>query len=258
MSDFVTKYGPYALVTGASSGIGAQFAKDLAKLGFNLVLVARRKDILDSLANQFMAENRIAVRVIDLDLADPHSIPDLIDQTDDLDIGLLINNAGFALTGSFLDHDIKDEAALFQVNNIVPVLLTHAFGKKMQDRGKGGIINVASAVAFLPMPFWTSYAASKSCLLSFSVGLHGELKSKGVDVLALCPGATDTGFAKRAGISFSGMKAETVVETAMSALGRKSVAVVGAGNWLVTSIVKFLPLSWAASMGKIAVKGMTR
>jgi len=258
MSVFLSKYGPYALVTGASSGIGAQFAKDLAKQGFNLVLVARRKDVLDAMASNLATECKTNVRVIALDLADPASIPELIRQTEDLEIGLLVNNAGFALTGGFLDHDIKDEAALFQVNNTVPILLSHAFGQKMRDRGKGGIINVASAVAFFPMPFWTSYAASKSCLLSFSMGLNGELQSKGVDVLALCPGATETGFAQRAGISFSGMKVETVVSTALSSLGRKPVVVVGAVNWLMTTIMKWLPLSWTATMGKMAVKGMTR
>ena len=258
MSDFTSKYGPYALVTGASSGIGAQFANDLEKFGFNLVLVARRKEILDAMASNLTAAQKIDVRVIALDLADPVSIPELIRQTDDLEIGLLVNNAGFALTGSFLDHEIEDEAALFQVNNTVPILLSHAYGRKMKDRGKGGIINVASAVAFFPMPFWTSYAASKSCLLSFSMGLHGELQSKGVDVLALCPGATETEFAKRAGISFSGMKVETVVSTALSSLGRKPVVVVGAVNWLLTTMMKWLPLSWTASMGKMAVKSMTR
>ena len=140
MERFNEKYGPWALVTGAASGIGAEFANQLAALGLNLVLVDRREDLFHEMTGRLTSQYGIDVRVIQKDLEEPDFLPDILQATDSLEIGLLVNNAGYALTGDFLDHDLEQEVGLLHVNCRAPLILSHAFGKKMVKRGRGGII----------------------------------------------------------------------------------------------------------------------
>ena len=222
MESFYQKYGPWALITGASSGIGEEFARQLAALKFNIVIVARRKERLEILSNELINKHHVEVKIIAVDISTDNFLEQIKLATNALDIGLLINNAGFALTGNFLDNAIEKELSLLNVNCRAPLILAHYFGNKMIRKGKGGIINVASAAAFLPMPFWTNYSASKAYLLHLSEGLWFELKEKNVDVLALCPGATKTEFSKVAGTKNTGMEASEVVKIALQKLGKKS------------------------------------
>jgi len=234
MEQFKETYGPWALITGAGSGIGLEFADQLADMGLNLVLVDRREDLFESVARRLISKYVIEVKVIQKNLEQADFLPDILEVTDSLDIGLLVNNAGYALTGDFLDHDLEQELGLLHVNCRAPLILSHAFGQKMVTRGRGGIIFLASIAAFLPMPFWTHYSASKVYDLHLANGLYFDLKDKGVDVLALCPGNTKTGFADVAGIKSVGMTPEPVVRQALKKLGKKPLVVPGMGNRMIT------------------------
>jgi short-subunit dehydrogenase len=227
MINLKEKYGDWALVTGASSGIGEEFSKQLAALSFNLVLVARRKRRLEDLAEKLIAQHKIEVLVIDLDLTQPDFLAEIEKRITHIEVGLLINNAGFAITGGFLDDKAENQIRILDLNCRAPLILSHYFGNKMMKNGKGAIINIASASAFLPMPYWTNYAASKAYLLHFTEGLWYELQDKGVDVLALCPSGTKTEFAERANIQPHGMNVEYVVAEALRNIGKRPTSIPG-------------------------------
>jgi len=233
MERFREKYGPWALITGAAAGIGAEFANQLAALGFDLVLIDRRQDPLEATTRRVSSQYGVQTKAIRKDLEQPDFLPDILQVTDSLEIGLLVNNAGYALTGDFLDHDLEQELGLLYVNCRAPLMLSHEFGKRMVRRGRGGIIYLSSLAAFLPMPFWTHYSASKVYVLHMANGLYLELKDKGVDVLALCPGNTKTGFAEVAGIRSVGMTPEPVVRYALKKLGKRPLVVPGIGNRII-------------------------
>jgi len=255
MTDFVQKYGPWAIITGASSGIGEEFAKQLAARKMNLVLVARRKEKLELLSRELIKAHGIEVKIVFADLSNPDFLEKIQSVASSLEIGLLVNNAGFALTGEFLGHTLEEELSLLNVNCRAPLMLAHTFGKKMAQRGNGGIINVASASAFLPMPFWTNYAASKAYLLHFSEGLGYELRKKGVDVLALCPGSTRTEFSKVAGTTSGGMEPNQVVELGLKKLGKQPVAIAGFSNKIISFISRFFSRKLLTKIGAGVVQG---
>jgi short-subunit dehydrogenase len=220
------------------------------------VLIARRKEKLELLSDELMNKYGIQKKIIPTDIAHPDFLKQIQSVTDPLDVGLLVNNAGFALTGKFLDHAIEDELSLLYVNCRAPLMLAHAFGKKMVQRGKGGIINVSSVAAFLSMPFWTTYSASKVYDLYFSEGLWFELKEKGVDVLALCPGRTRTEFSKVAGIKSGGMEPAQVVELSLKKLGKQSVVISGVSNRIITFINRFIPRQQLTKIGARVVRDL--
>ena len=242
MSAFKELYGPWALVTGASAGIGAEFAKQLSSHGLNLVLIARRRQKLEELARELQAKNRIQVRILALDLSQPDFLPPILASTNGLEIGLLVNNAGFGIAGGFLDHDLERELDLLAVNCRAPLILTHAFGREMAQRKRGAIIFVSSVSAFIATPFEATYAASKVYELYLSDALGYELRNKGVQVLALCPGSTDTEFHEIAGSpAVAAMPVEPVVRLALRNLGKKLVAIPGWHNRLLVYTLKLTP-----------------
>jgi short-subunit dehydrogenase len=233
MPDLRTKYGEYALVTGASSGIGAEFAAQLAAAGMNLVLVARRKDRLDVLAARLRAAHGTATEVIGLDLAADGAVAELGRRTDRLGIGLIVASAGIVTSGPFLRNDLAAESALLRLNLTVPAELAHTYGRQLARRGRGGLILVSSAVAFAPVPYTANYAAAKAYLASLGQALHYELKPAGVDVLVLAPGPVQTeGAANAEGIDFGklpvpSMQPAPVVRAALRGLGRKPLVIPG-------------------------------
>ena len=242
MMTFKERYGPWAIVTGASAGIGAEFARQLARIGLNLILVARRKQRLDDLARQLEPASQIQVKAIAADLSRPDFLPPLWSAIGHLEVGLLVNNAGFGLAGEFLDHKLEKELALLDVNCRAALILTHAFGRQMAQRKRGGIIFVSSVSGFIATPFEAHYAASKAYELFLAESLGYELKKNGVDVLALCPGSTDTEFHAVAGSrSVAAMPAAPVVELAIKKLGRQPVAIPGWHNRLLVYLLKFTP-----------------
>lgn len=256
MQSLINKYGKWALITGASSGIGEEFALQLAALNFNLVLVARRKDKLDQLSVELIAKFNIETLVISLDLSKPDFLETIKQQTNHLDIGLLINNAGFAITGSFLNDQLANQLSLLDVNCKAPLILSHYFGNRMLSSGSGGIINIASTAAFLPLPFWSNYAASKAYLLSFSEGIWHELKNAGIDVLAVCPGPTQTEFADTAKVNLGGMTAKEVVDCSLKNIGKNSSVIVGFTNLFSTFFLRFFSRKLLIKFGAMFTKNI--
>jgi short-subunit dehydrogenase len=250
-------YGKWALITGASSGIGEEFAKRLAAEKFSLIIIARREDRLQSLAKLLREKEGIEVKVIPGDLTDLNFIERIKNECSGLEIGLLINNAGFGSTGEFINCDSDRENKMVMLNCTAPVILTHHFLKGMAERKKGGIVFLGSMVAFQSTPMMATYAATKAFNLLLGEALWYELKKYGIDVLALNPGGTNTEFQRIAtvGTGPAPRTPQQVVETAFKALGRKPSVVDGALNKTMAVLGKFLPRKYLVSIaGKISGK----
>jgi short-subunit dehydrogenase len=215
MTDFRQRYGPVALVTGASSGIGTAFANALAALGLDLLLVARRIERLDDLAARLMRENGIRARTCQIDLAQPDAATQILDAAALLDVGLVVSNAGFSIKGDHAANDASVMAEMLMVNCHVPMQLTHGFIPRLRQRGRGGIILTSSVEALMGCPYSAAYSATKALVKSLGEALWAELQPDGIDVLTLCPGATESEAAAKAGFDLSKlsnvMKAEEVV-----------------------------------------------
>lgn len=228
---FAHSYGPWALVTGASSGIGEEFAYQLSKYGLNLVLLARREEKLINIANKIRISTNSDVRIICADLSNDDYIHKVVNATCDIDVGLLVNSAGFAVSGDFIKNNLDTELAMLSVNCKAPLYLTHHFANKMIGRERGGIIFLSSIVAFSAINGWAGYSASKSHNLLFSESLAYELLPYNIDVVTLCPGATRTEFLKKAGLKQNiGADVSSVVSEALYALGVKKIVIPGFQN----------------------------
>lgn len=196
-----------ALVTGASSGIGASIAGELARRGVDLVLVARRRHRLEYLAAKLGGD--VDVEVLPADLTDTEQLGQVVDRLSDErePIDLLVNNAGFGTSGFFPQLPVADEEREIVLDVVVPVRLTHAALDGMLRRSRGGVLNVSSLAGFVVSPSSATYAASKAFVSSFSESLHAEVRHRGVHVTVLCPGFTRTEFTATAGIDDSGVPA---------------------------------------------------
>ncbi len=251
MKDFARKT---ALVTGASSGIGEAFARALAARGAHLVLAARSAAKLEALAAELSARHGIRASAIPADLARPGAAGELAReiQARALVVDALINNAGFATYGPFESTSPEREREEVQLNVAAVVELCHAFLPGMLARGQGAIVNVASTAAFQPVPYMAVYGATKAFVLSFTEALWYEARERGVSVLALCPGATETRFfevAQAPGLFPSREKPEAVVERALRALARGRAHVIpGLGNELLVQSARFAPRSGVTRM----------
>ena len=242
--------GSWALVTGASDGLGADLARALASHGFSLVLTARRVDRMEALASELTSRDGVEVRVIPMDLAEPGGAARLAERLDGAGIAVetLVNNAGFGLWGPWLASDEEEELAMLRLNMEALTLLTRRLVPDMVLRGRGRVLNVASTAAFLPGPMMTVYYATKAYVLSFSEALREELRGTGVSVTCLCPGPTRTGFQERAGMVLPpalrlGVQDSPQVAAAGVAglLGGRSLVVPGILNRLVTMVPRILP-----------------
>jgi short-subunit dehydrogenase len=203
-----------ALVTGASSGIGAELAKLCAAGGYDLVLVARSSGKLTELAAGLSRDHGISARALAADLADPAAPQMVFEATRGDTIEILINNAGFGLRGAYAETDWAVEARLIQVNIVALAHLTKLYLPEMLRRRAGRILNVGSTAAFVPGPFMAMYYASKAFVVSFSHAIASEVKGSGVTVTVLCPGPTLTGFVETAGISESKLFRGTAMSAA--------------------------------------------
>ena len=213
--DFAETYGPVALVTGASSGIGKAFAEALAARSFDVVLVARRVERLEELAAQLSRDWAIKAHVLQVDLTDPSAAQTILYETRALDIGLVVSNAGFGMKGEHAANDRQAMADMLMVNCNVPMQLAHGFIPRLRGRGRGGLILTASVEGLIGCPYSAAYAASKALVVSLGEALWAELKPDDIDVLTLCPGATESEAAESQGIDLSTlqnvMSAEEVV-----------------------------------------------
>ena len=239
------RYGEWALITGASAGIGAEFARALAREGMSCALTARRRERLDTLARELESAYGVETRVVPLDLSAPDGAERLVDAVADLDIGLVIANAGYGLAGRFITQDTRRLQEMIQLNCSAPVVLASRLMPRLLARGRGGLIIVSSVAGHQPLPLNAVYSATKGFDLLLGEALWAELQGTGIDVLVLQPGPTATEFQEVAGESpHVGEPAAQVVGIALNALGRQPSVVSGWGNWLLANAaVRLAPRS---------------
>ncbi len=244
--------GGWAVVTGASSGLGAVFAEQLADRGMPLVLAGRDATRLQQVRQRVQQKAPgIDVEVVVGDLGTEAGVRELIEAIGGRDVETLVNNAGFGTHGLLAEIDARKERELVAVNVDALVQLTHAVLPGMLARGRGGIVNVASTIAFQPGPYQATYGASKAFVLSFSQAVRAETKGSGVTVTALCPGPTRTGFVAALGADVSGVAVyrnlvspEPVVAAGLRGLDRgRAVVIPGRRNWLMANIARYSPPS---------------
>ncbi len=204
-------YGPWAVVTGASDGIGKALAGRLAADRVNVVLVARSEARLQALAGELSAAHGIETMVLVADLSEPGAADTIEALTSRLDVGLVALAAGFGTTGTFLETALTEELQLIAVNIAAVMRLSHTFAGRLAARGKGGIVLFGSIVGWQGVPGQANYAASKAYVQSLAEGLHDDLKPLGVDVLAVAPGPVDSGFGARAGLTMTSATSPDVV-----------------------------------------------
>lgn len=249
---FLERYGPWAMVTGASAGLGDCFARDLAARGLHLVLVARRADRLEALAGELGRRHGVQTLVVAQDLCAAGAGPALLAAVAGREIGLLVNNAGFGHCGPFVDSERQRNADMVRLNCESVLDLCGAFLPPMAARGRGGMVLVASVAAFQPTPWMSLYGATKAFDLALAGGLAAELAPCGVDVLALCPGHTATEFHDVAGVegAVAGRAADPmfVARGALDRLGRRRHWVPGLHNKLMAFGGRLVPRSWSTAI----------
>jgi uncharacterized protein len=252
------------LITGASAGIGAEFARLLAAEGETLIVTARRQDRLEALAEELRRAHGVRVETIVADLALKESADLLAEKTRalGLEVTTLINNAGFGLTGAFADQPADRVIEMLALNIVALTRLTRIFLPEMRARQAGGIINVASIAAFLPGPYMSVYYASKAYVLSFSEAIAHELRGSGVVVTALCPGATKTEFQEVAGMTDTpllrrlSMSSREVARLGLAGhRAGKTVVITGVGNKLTPFAARLVPRGVMARLAASLQKG---
>lgn len=246
MPELLERYGPWAVVAGASEGIGASFSKKLAAHGMNLVLVARRTAPLEQLAVELRTRHSVEVKVIPLDLGSRDPVSGMTAATGGLDVGLLIYNAAYSPIGAFLDVEVEGHLKAVDVNVRGPLLLSHHFGRRFVERGKGGIILMSSMSGLQGTAMVANYAATKAYDTVLAEGLWYELRERGVDVLACVAGATSTpsyeASTDRIPTSWLArpMRPDDVTEQALHDLGRRPSAVSGPRNRFASLLLRRL------------------
>lgn len=239
------------LITGASGGIGLDFARIFAKNGYNLILVARSETTLQEQAQGYQNQFGVKATVIVKDLSQPNAAQQVYDSVKaaGLEVNELVNNAGFASYGKFWENDLTKETEMLQVNILALTQLTHLFLPTMVKQGYGRILNVASTAAFQPGPLMAVYYATKAYVLSFSEAIANELEGTGVTVTTLCPGATQSGFQARAAMEDSKlvkgkkiMDSQTVAQMGFDALHKgKTLVITGLQNAVMAQSVRLAP-----------------
>ncbi len=257
----------YALVTGATSGIGYELAEIAAEKQINLILVGRNNDKLLQLKMEWERSYSIQVNIICCDLSETNAVEQIITslQSLNIDVDILINNAGFGFFGKFDETDIQKETDMLQVNVVALTQLTKAIYQQMIKKGHGYILNIASVAGFMPGPLMAVYYASKSYVLSFSQALANEAKGTGVSVTVLCPGPTETNFVKNAELESSMLfksfgKLPTAKEVATfgfeSMEKKKTVAIHGTMNRMMIFFIRFLPRKVVTNMVRYVQRKM--
>lgn len=250
---FRSTYGPWALVTGASSGLGEHFARQLAQRGLNVIVVARREERLRTLASELEQQHGVRTVVLAVDLLRANAVTLLREGVGRRDLGLIVSNAGFGSSGPFLEQNPAMLSRMVRLNCELPVRLLHAFSPKLIERGCGGVIQLASTAAFQCTPWMAVYGATKAFDLHLAEALMVELGPHGIDVLAVCPGHTLTEFHEVAGVHKAAMGGaampEDVVRESLDKLGRRLTYVHGASNRLMVRSNRLVPRAvsaWAA------------
>ena len=254
-----TKYGEWAIVTGASSGIGLELATLLATAGFNLVINSRHLDKLQEVEKQLKANSNIQIKIVASDVSDKEGIQKIIQATEALNVGLLVVSAGFGTTGNFIDSSLHNEINMLSVNCEALLSLTHYYSQQFVKQKRGGIILMSSMVAFQGTPYAANYAATKAYVQTLAEALAVELKPHNVDVLAAAPGPVESGFSLRANMKMSmSLTPQQICVPILKALGRKTTVLPG----LLTKILVY-SLRTVPRWGKVKIMakvmgGMTK
>ena len=253
MKHIKRKYGTWAVITGASSGIGKASAELLAKQGVNIVLVARNLQRLEDAAKDIRQRFSVETKTIQADLTHPEAVQLMYDQTKDLDVGLVMPNAGMEVVGDFAYTDWETNQKLIQLNVVVPAQMANLFGRQMAERKRGAILFVSSMIGYQGTPLLANYAASKSYIITLGEALHVELKRHGVDVLVLSPGLTMTPMSASMDIDFrklpmTSQKPQTVARLGLRLLGRRATVVSGYMNSFMVWSNRFVPRSWPVAL----------
>ena len=249
-----------ALITGASGGIGNELAKLFAYDHFNLVLVARNEEKLTQFANELQHQFGIAVKTIAIDLSVSSAPQSVFDQLkkETISVDILVNNAGYGNFGEFAAMPLEDAVGQINLNITALTALTRLFVPAMVERRSGRIMNVASTAGFQPGPLMAVYYATKAYVISFTEALANELKRSGVTVTCFCPGATETGFASRAGNDktrlfqkFGAMNVKTVAAQGYRGLMKgKTLVIAGTKNWVIAESVRFAPRKMVTAISR--------
>lgn len=257
----LARYGGWALVTGASSGLGECYAEALAAEGYPVVLVARRTDRLAALAERLRGSFGVETLVVAEDLADPAAPARVAAAVGGREVGLLVNNAGFGYSGRFVDGDPAEDARMVALNCGAVVALAHLFLPPMLRRGRGAMVVVASVAGHQPTPWFAVYGATKAFDLMFAEALWEETRGSGVDVLAVSPGSTRTEFSVRAHFDRppEGDDPRDVVTTSLARLGRGPGVVTGFPNKVAAFLHRIVPRSFAAkATGRVLARDLLR
>ena len=269
MSRNLKRYGDWALVTGASAGIGMEFARALAKEGLNLILIARRRVRLETLSAELIEKYGIETLVIEQDLGLPDSTDWISGAVGERQPGMLVLNAGFGYYGRFAEMEEAALRQMVEVNCTSVALLARRFVPDLIERRRGALIIVSSVLGFFPGPWISAYSATKAFDLMLGESLRPELKSAGVDVLNLCPATTDTEFHQianprntpRAHAQVTGLAdPRAMVKLALEGLGRKATVFPGPG-YAASLLTRLLPRKWTANIAGLVMardKGVER
>jgi short-subunit dehydrogenase len=250
----------YALITGASSGIGYELAMLFAKNGHNLILVARQENKLIQLADDLKKNYLIEILIISLDLSRTDAAEEIFRQLQEksIHVNYLVNNAGFYVKGAFSETSWEKEQKMIQLQCLNHFQLIKLFLPAMLKQGKGGILNICSTASFVPGPYNAVYCAAKSFVLSFSEAIAEEVSGSGVNITALCPGGTDTDFQdlskRRKSIFFPIMKASRVAKTGYKALMKgKRVVIPGMYNKIQVFLIRFIPRNLVSRLTRLMI-----
>lgn len=254
-----TKYGDWAVVTGASSGIGLEVAMQLASAGINLVISSRHADKLQEAEKQLKADTDIDLRTVAADVAETQGIDTIIRATQGLNIGLLVVSAGYGTSGRFTDSSLHAELNMLKVNCEALLTLTHYYGQQFAQQKRGGIILMSSMLAFQGTAFAAHYAATKAYVQTLAEGLAVELKPYGVDVLAAAPGPVESGFGQRSNLKMSmSMTPSEVGVPILKALGRQITVLPGSLTKLLVYALRTVPRWGKVQIMAKIMSGMTR
>ena len=265
-SDFTARYGRWAIVAGASEGIGAAYAEELAERGLNLVLVARRTGLLQALASELSSKYSIETRSMVLDLSVSNAVELLYENTNELEIGLLVYNAAYSAIGPFLERPLDDHIKEINTNAYTPLKLIYLFAQRMLTRGRGGIVLMSSLSAFQGSAYISTYAATKAFNIVLAEGLWEEWRERGVDVLVCVSGAVKTPNyvasepEQTGGLGDMTMTPDQVVREALNALGKGPYVIPGRMNRISSFVMRhLLPRKAAVKfMGRILKKMYAR